>query len=113
MLAKHLPNYEEREQQLELALSIEYAFKAKKTGLFEAGTGTGKSLAALVPAVLARKKVVVSTNTIALQEQYINKDIPSLQAVIPFKIQAALLKGRGNYLGLRRWEENDSRPRNR
>lgn len=105
LLAKHLPNYEEREQQLELAQSIEYTFKASKTGVFEAGTGTGKTLAALVPAILARKKVVVSTNTIALQEQYINKDIPSLQSVVPFPIEAALLKGRGNYLGLRRWED--------
>ncbi|PWU02791.1 MAG: hypothetical protein C5B53_01280 [Candidatus Melainabacteria bacterium] len=105
LLAKNLPGYEEREQQLELARSIEYTFKAGKTGVFEAGTGTGKTLAALIPAVLARKKVVVSTNTIALQEQYINKDIPSLQAILPFPIEVALLKGRGNYVGLRRWDE--------
>jgi ATP-dependent DNA helicase DinG len=105
LLAKNLPNYECREQQRELALSIEYAFNAGKTGIFEAGTGTGKSLAALIPAVLARKKVVVSTNTISLQEQYIHKDIPSLQKALPFPIDAALLKGRGNYIGLRRWEE--------
>ena len=105
LLAKNLPGYEEREQQLELARCIEYTFRAGKTGVFEAGTGTGKTLAALIPAILARKKVVVSTNTISLQEQYINKDIPSLQAVLPFRVEAALLKGRGNYIGLRRWEE--------
>jgi ATP-dependent DNA helicase DinG len=105
LLEKHLPNYEGRPQQVDLALSIEYAFKARKTGVFEAGTGTGKSLAALIPAALARKRVVVSTNTISLQEQYIHKDIPALQAVLPFEFKAALLKGRNNYLGLRRWEE--------
>jgi ATP-dependent DNA helicase DinG len=105
LLAEKFPNYEERPQQLDLSLSIEYAFKAGKTGVFEAGTGTGKSLAALIPAALSRKRVVVSTNTISLQEQYIKKDIPALQALLPFEIKAALLKGRSNFVGLRRWEE--------
>ncbi len=104
-LAKELPGYEERTQQIELAHAIEYTFRTKKTGVFEAGTGIGKSLAALIPAGLTHKKVVISTNTIALQEQYLNKDIPTLQAVLPFKIDAVLLKGRGNYIGLRRWQE--------
>src|SRR5262245_19496959 len=61
LLAKNLSGYEEREQQLELARSIEYTFKAGKTCVFEAGTGTGKTLAALIPAILTKKKVVVST----------------------------------------------------
>lgn len=104
-LAQKLPDYEERTQQIELARAIEYTFKTKKTGVFEAGTGIGKSLAALIPAALTHKKVVISTNTIALQEQYLNKDIPTLQTVLPFKIEAVLLKGRGNYIGLRRWQE--------
>jgi ATP-dependent DNA helicase DinG len=104
-LAKQLPGYEERTQQIELAHAIEYTFRTKKVGVFEAGTGIGKSLAALIPAALTHKKVVISTNTIALQEQYLNKDIPTLQAVLPFKIEAVLLKGRGNYIGLRRWQE--------
>lgn len=105
LLSSRFPQYELREQQLDLALSIEYAFKTGKTGVFEAGTGTGKSLAALIPAVLSRKKVVVSTNTISLQEQYINKDIPALQALLPFEFKAALMKGRNNYVGLRRWDD--------
>jgi ATP-dependent DNA helicase DinG len=105
LLEKHLPNYEARPQQEDLALSIEHAFKSRKTGIFEAGTGVGKSLAALIPAILSRKRVVVSTNTIALQEQYIHKDIPALQSILPFEFKAGLLKGRNNYLGLRRWEE--------
>ncbi len=104
-LSEQLEAYEHRHQQLELALDIERAFASGKTGLFEAGTGIGKSFAALIPAVLSGKKVVISTNTISLQEQYIYKDIPALQKVFPFAIEAALIKGRGNYLGLRRWQD--------
>ncbi|HEY9679934.1 MAG TPA: helicase C-terminal domain-containing protein [Drouetiella sp.] len=105
-LAKRLSGYEPRPQQLELAHLIERSFSKSQTGIFEAGTGTGKSLAALVPALLSGKKVVVSTATISLQEQYINKDIPLLKEIMPFRFEAALMKGRGNYLGLRRWEEH-------
>jgi ATP-dependent DNA helicase DinG len=105
-LSEQLESYEHRSQQLHLALEIERAFLAGKTGLFEAGTGTGKTFAALIPAALSGKKVVISTNTISLQEQYIKKDIPALQKVLPFQIEAVLMKGRGNYLGLRRWEEH-------
>ena len=105
-LAERLPGYEARPQQLELAQLIERAFATQNVGIFEAGTGTGKSLAALIPALLSGKKVVVSTNTISLQEQYINKDIPALKEILPFDFEAALMKGRGNYLGLRRWEDH-------
>lgn len=105
-LAEHLSTFEHRPQQLELAHNIERAFRTKKTGIFEAGTGTGKSMAALIPAALSGKKVVVSTNTISLQEQYISKDIPLLKELLPFELNAVLLKGRGNYVGLRRWEEH-------
>lgn len=101
-----LPAYEHRPQQLEFAHSIARAIESNKSGIFEAGTGTGKSLAALIPAVLSGKRVVVSTATIALQEQYINKDIPCLQSVLPFNIEAVLVKGRGNYVGLRRYEDH-------
>lgn len=104
-LAEGLSGYEDRPQQLELASGIERAFTAGKTGVFEAGTGTGKSLAALIPAVLSGKKVVVSTATISLQEQYIYKDIPSLVKNLSVPFKAALLKGRGNYLGLRRYQD--------
>ena len=91
---------------MDFAESIAHAFASHKTGVFEAGTGTGKSLAALIPAALSGKKVVVSTATISLQEQYIHKDIPTLQSVLPFEIEAALMKGRGNYVGLRRYSEH-------
>jgi ATP-dependent DNA helicase DinG len=105
-LSRAIPGYESRTQQLELADNIARAFSEEKHGIFEAGTGTGKSLAALVPAALAGKKVVVSTATISLQEQYMHKDIPTLQSALPFELKAALLKGRGNYIGLRRYEEH-------
>ena len=72
----------------------------------EAGTGVGKSFAYLVPAILAavhdKKKVVVSTHTIALQEQLVNKDIPFLQSVMGEEFTAVLVKGRSNYISLRR-----------
>lgn len=105
LIAERLDSYEHRLQQVDLARSIHQTFSRGQTGVFEAGTGTGKSLAALIPAVLSGKRVVVSTATIALQEQYINKDIPALQAVLPFPVQAALMKGRGNYIGLRRLDD--------
>ncbi|HEY9718684.1 MAG TPA: helicase C-terminal domain-containing protein [Trichormus sp.] len=105
-LAEVLPSYEHRPQQFDLASAIARSFDQQTTGIFEAGTGTGKTLAALIPAALSGKRVVVSTNTISLQEQYINKDIPTLKSILPFNIEAVLLKGRGNYVGLRRWEEH-------
>lgn len=105
-LEETLPSYELRQQQIDFAHAIERAIRTGRTGIFEAGTGTGKSLAALIPAALSRKRVVVSTATIALQEQYINKDIPCLKSILPFEIEASLFKGRNNYIGLRRFEEN-------
>ena len=106
MLSKKLGGYENRLSQLELAEEISRSFKSGKTGVFEAGTGVGKSFAAIIPALLSGKTVVVSTATIALQEQYINKDIPALQEILPFKFSAVLLKGRGNYLGMRRFHDH-------
>ncbi len=80
----------------------------------EAGTGVGKSFAYLVPAILAavhdKKKVVVSTHTIALQEQLLNKDIPFLRSVMGEEFTAVLVKGRSNYISLRRLERRDSAP---
>jgi ATP-dependent DNA helicase DinG len=106
LISERFDVYEHRPQQLELAHAINRTFTKKETGIFEAGTGTGKSLAALIPAILSGKRVVVSSATISLQEQYINKDIPSLQALLPFDFKAVLLKGRGNYLGLRRYQDH-------
>lgn len=105
-LAEYFPAYEHRPQQIEFAQAVERSIKTGKPGIFEAGTGTGKTLAALIPAALSGQKVVISSATISLQEQYINKDIPTLKAILPFDIKAVLLKGRGNYLGLRRYHEH-------
>lgn len=106
LLNERLSSYEHRPQQIDLAHGIDRTFKTQQIGLFEAGTGIGKSFAALIPAILSGKKVVVSTATIALQEQYINKDIPALKEILPFPFEAVLMKGRGNYLGLRRFDDH-------
>jgi ATP-dependent DNA helicase DinG len=111
-IAQRLMSYESRPQQLEMAAAVERAIAAGEHLLVEAGTGTGKSFAYLVPAILAataaqgksgpRKKVVISTHTISLQEQLIARDIPFLNAVLPVEFSAVLVKGRSNYISLRR-----------
>lgn len=105
--------YEFRPQQLEMALGIEAAFRDGHHLLVEAGTGVGKSFAYLLPAIdyalRQKKRVVVSTHTISLQEQLIEKDIPLLRAVYPDEFSAVLVKGRGNYLCQRRLEQTRTR----
>jgi ATP-dependent DNA helicase DinG len=105
-VAQRLPGYEIRPQQLEMAEAVAAAFKSEKHLLVEAGTGVGKSFAYLVPAIeqvtRAGGRVVISTHTIALQEQLVGKDIPFLRSVFPDEFSAVLVKGRSNYLGLRR-----------
>ncbi|CAA9526546.1 MAG: DinG family ATP-dependent helicase YoaA [uncultured Thermomicrobiales bacterium] len=107
-----VPGYERRPQQEAMASAVARAFNEDGQLLVEAGTGTGKSVAYLLPAVLhARERgepVVVSTNTVALQDQLFKKDIPDLRRAlgerdgdVPFR--ASVLKGRSNYLCLRRW----------
>src|SRR5262249_48506243 len=105
-IARRLANYEGRPQQLAMADAVADAIREGRHLMVEAGTGVGKSFAYLVPAIqaaLADKecKIVVSTHTISLQEQLIHKDIPFLQNVMP-EFSAVLVKGRGNYLSLRR-----------
>jgi ATP-dependent DNA helicase DinG len=106
LIATRLPGFESRPQQLDMAAAVAEAIGRKQKLLVEAGTGVGKSFAYLVPAILATAgkdcKVVVSTHTISLQEQLIRKDIPFLQSVMPQEFRAVLVKGRGNYLSLRR-----------
>src|SRR6185312_5426691 len=101
--------YEFRPQQLEMASAVATAFNDGHHLLVEAGTGVGKSFAYLLPAidfaVKKKKRVVISTHTIALQEQLIEKDIPLIQAVYPDEFTAVLVKGRGNYLCQRRLEQ--------
>ncbi len=138
-LAARLAGWESRPQQVAMAKLVDEAIHTRRHAIVEAGTGTGKSLAYLVPAVLAvtsdqvepvrvsqpsqsrspdadddwdgeddtapaarPKRVVISTHTIALQEQLIDKDIPLVGAVMPREFSAVLVKGRGNYLSLRR-----------
>lgn len=132
-LAARLAGWESRPQQLEMARLVAEAVAARRHAVVEAGTGVGKSLAYLVPAILAvtadqeaagteavepdwddegdaaetavprrPRRVVISTHTIALQEQLIGKDIPLVASVMPREFSAVLVKGRGNYVSLRR-----------
>ncbi|MCX7012941.1 MAG: hypothetical protein NTW86_10360 [Candidatus Sumerlaeota bacterium] len=106
LLARSLPGYEHRPQQVDMAALAARAFNDEAIAVIEAGTGVGKSMAYLLPAILwsARNKerVVVSTNTINLQEQLIGKDLPLLRKRLGVEFTAELLKGRGNYLCLRK-----------
>jgi ATP-dependent DNA helicase DinG len=107
------PSYEHRPQQLQMAQSVTEAFNRGTHLLMEAGTGTGKSLAYLVPAIawalLNGERVAISTHTINLQEQLWEKDIPFLREALAGTdlegFTAALVKGRSNYICLRKWEE--------
>lgn len=119
-IARRLEHYEPRAQQLQMARKVDQALFDHQHLIVEAGTGTGKSFAYLVPAILFAtadqsstdtqdpeqpkrpRRVVISTHTISLQEQLIAKDIPLLNSVIPLEFSAVLVKGRGNYLSLRR-----------
>jgi ATP-dependent DNA helicase DinG len=106
VIARRLPSYEHRDEQLAMAGAVARAIEAPGHLVVEAGTGVGKSFAYLVPAIQAavahKKKVVVSTHTIALQEQLIGKDIPFLRSVMGQEFSAVLVKGRSNYISLRR-----------
>ncbi|WP_308639175.1 ATP-dependent DNA helicase DinG [Paenibacillus silvisoli] len=107
-IAALVPGYEEREPQNMMFQEVIDALEEERHLLIEAGTGTGKSLGYLIPAlyygVQQNKKIVVSTHTINLQEQLRARDLPLLQAVMPYPFQAAVFKGRGNYLCLRKFE---------
>lgn len=124
LLAKALPAYESRPQQVDMARAVADALDRGEHLIVEAGTGVGKSLAYLTPAILAtagsraaakkdnsdnankkgegKRRIVISTHTISLQEQLIGKDIPLLQRALPLSFSAVLAKGRGNYLSRRR-----------
>ena len=108
-LSRYLHNYEFRDRQLEMARDCFHALQQDSYLMAEAGTGTGKSFAYLIPAVLfsvtEKQRVIVTTNTKNLQDQLFNKDLPFLEKALPLKFQAALLKGRSNYLCRRKWLE--------
>jgi len=105
-LAKLLDNHEERPEQLHMAQAVTAAFNNDSLATIEAGTGTGKSLAYLIPTIMwslrHEETIVISTNTINLQEQLLRHDLPILQKVISDDFLAVLVKGRSNYLCLRR-----------
>jgi ATP-dependent DNA helicase DinG len=105
-LAEAIVGYSPRAAQIEMAQSIADAIQNQHNFIAEAGTGTGKTFAYLIPAILSRKKVIVSTGTKNLQDQLFNKDIPLIRKAltrVPFK--ASLLKGRANYLCIYRLEQ--------
>ncbi|NWF68613.1 MAG: DEAD/DEAH box helicase [Chloroflexi bacterium] len=105
-LARMLPGYEQRPQQVEMAQAVIEAFNSGQHLLVEAGTGVGKSLAYLVPALLwalnNQERVVISTNTLNLQDQLLTKDVPLLAKAVDAPFRACVMKGRGNYLCPRR-----------
>ncbi|WP_096200904.1 ATP-dependent DNA helicase DinG [Bacillus sp. FJAT-45350] len=109
-LAKAFGSYERRDGQEEMSEMVAEALRERQHLLIEAGTGTGKSLAYLLPAAFFSKQekqsVIISTKTIPLQQQLLERDIPLLKKVAPFNVTASLLKGRNHYLCLRKFEQS-------
>src|SRR5713101_4484062 len=114
LIAKAHPEYEHRPGQIQMAEAVVRAFEQKRHLIVEAGTGTGKTLAYLVPAIAAAcgsgARIVISTGTKNLQEQLMDKDIPFLQEILPAKFRAAVMKGRNNYACLHRIKRAESMP---
>src|SRR5437588_11556853 len=108
-LSRVLPAYEARSPQLAVAAQVEHALARGRALVVEAGTGTGKTLAYLLPAARSGLKVVISTATKTLQEQLADKDVPLLRA-LGVDARFAFLKGRQNYLCLLRKEQFDKAP---
>jgi ATP-dependent DNA helicase DinG len=104
-LARSLPAFEPRESQATMAVAVAEVFEHGGVLLAEAGTGTGKTLGYLVPAILSRQRVLVSTGTKNLQEQIFFKDIPALRAALNVPFTATCMKGRANYLCLHRLDQ--------
>jgi len=112
LIARRLKQYEERPEQMAMAQAVGKALAKNRHLVVEAGTGVGKSFAYLVPSILwacgqqgngeKSRRVVISTHTISLQEQLLEKDIPLINAAVPLEFTAVLAKGRGNYVSLRR-----------
>src|SRR5687768_12206176 len=101
-LARNVPGYMVRAQQQEMALAIAETIASNSILVAEAGTGTGKTFAYLVPALLTGGKVIISTGTKTLQDQLFNRDIPAVRAALASGASIALLKGRANYVCLYR-----------
>jgi len=114
LIARFHENYEYRDGQIRMAEEIEKAFSERRHLIVEAGTGTGKTLAYLVPAIAAaigqKKRIIISTGTKNLQEQLMEKDIPFLQKILPRKFTAEYMKGRSNYACLYRVKKAEHQP---
>ncbi|MEQ1487814.1 MAG: ATP-dependent DNA helicase, partial [Methylotenera sp.] len=98
VLASHIEGYSERTQQLEMALAISDAIENNTQLVAEAGTGTGKTFAYLVPALLTGGKVIISTGTKNLQDQLFSRDLPNVRDALKVPVTVAMLKGRANYV---------------
>jgi len=109
-LARAVPEFEPRAGQRAMAAAVADAIEQGRVLLAEAGTGTGKTLAYLVPAILSGRRVLVSTGTKTLQEQIFSKDLPLLQESLGVSFKATYMKGRGNYLCLHRLDQFRDNP---
>jgi len=113
-LASAAPDYEHRDAQQQMLIACAQIMERGGRLVVEAGTGTGKSLAYLIPAIARAvtrgEKVIISTATHTLQEQLLTKDLPFLREWLPWEFEACLLKGRSNYLSLRRWRRYLAEP---
>ena len=98
LFTNKLEHFAAREQQIEMAGAVESALENESVAIIEAGTGTGKTFAYLVPALLSGKKVIVSTGTKNLQDQLFHRDLPVVRELLALPVRVALLKGRANYL---------------
>lgn len=109
IMSSEYPSYESREPQIEMLEAVANAFNSRELAVIEAGTGVGKSLAYLLPAaswaLQNRERVIISTATINLQQQLLDKDIPLAEKLLGTPVDAKLVKGRGNYICLRRLED--------
>src|SRR6476659_1774148 len=110
LIARHHPNYAYRPGQIEMAQAVHETLKDGGLALIEAGTGTGKTLAYLIPALAAGRRVLVSTATKNLQEQLHKKDVPFLQQIIPRDFKVTCMKGRSNYVCLHRLKKAAGTP---
>lgn len=105
LLSQNIKGFRPRAAQLEMAQAVGKAVKFANPVVVEAGTGTGKTFAYLVPALLSGKKTIVSTGSKNLQDQLFNRDLPTIQKALKYKGKVALLKGRANYLCLERLDQ--------
>jgi ATP-dependent DNA helicase DinG len=110
LLEKSHPGYEFRPSQLGMAEIVDEAFSKRQHAVIEAGTGTGKTLAYLIPAIRSGQRVIISTATKSLQEQLFQKDVPFLQKHFAPDLKAALMKGRSNFLCRQKVHQMEGQP---